>query len=194
MSIEADLINLISTVNSRAAATLAPGAIFQGVGEDVSKYQLVTVSVKSTNDSDGIVTMETSLDNITYSGPERIWANTRFGQPKTWRIAEPYFRIKYVNGTTEAEALALTTSYFTDANGFLAHQLDETLIDETQAIITRSVLVGEDENGEYRNIKASAEGNLVIKEEFGRELVALISSVNDNLEDIKESLQNMANP
>ena len=99
--------NAISSVNSRTAATLAAGAIFQGTVEDVSAYGRVGVSVSSDNATDGILTMEVSHDNVTWGGPARTWADTRFAEPHMWNIVEKYFRIKYINGTTQATALSI---------------------------------------------------------------------------------------
>lgn len=147
--------NAISTTsfNSRDAATLAAAATFQGVGEDVSKYGRVGVSFKSDNATDGTLTMETSHDNVTWSGPTRAIANTSIAVPHMWNIVEQYFRIKYVNGTTEATNLSIQVQYSSNADILLAHQLDETLLDETEAIVTRSIVGGDDETGVYRNVQ-----------------------------------------
>lgn len=91
--------NGISVVNSRAAATLAAAATFQGTVEDVSGYGRVGVSIHSDNATDGTLTMEVSHDNVIWSGPTRTWADTRFASPHMWNIVEKYFRIKYVNIT-----------------------------------------------------------------------------------------------
>lgn len=144
-------INVISTLNARASSTLAADAVYQGTGEDVSGFGRVGVSITSSNATDGVLTMEVSRDNITWGGPTRTWADTRFAQPHMWNIVEKYFRIKYTNGTTEANDLAIQVQYSTNANILLGHQLDETLLDETEAIVSRSVSVGQDESGVYRN-------------------------------------------
>lgn len=145
--------NRISTTsfNSRDAATLTSGSTFQGVGEDVSKYGRVGVSIVSDNATDGVLTMEVSRDNVTWGGPTRTWADTRFAQPHMWNIVEKYFRIKYVNGSIEATNLAIQVQYSNNADIFLGHQLNETLLNETEGIVTRSVLVGQDPNSAYVN-------------------------------------------
>lgn len=143
--------NVISTLNSRASATLAASGTFQGVGEDVSAFGRVGVSITTSNATDGVLTMEVSRDDITYGGPTRTWSDTRFAQPHMWNIVEKYFRIKYVNGTTEADDLAIQVQYSTNADVILGHQLDETLIDEVEALIVRSVGVGQDPNSIYVN-------------------------------------------
>lgn len=104
--------NRISTAsfNSRDSATLAASATFQGVGEDVSQYGRVGVSITSTTaTATGTVTMEVSHDGVTYSGPTRSWA--AFDAPLMWNIVEQYFRVKYVNDSVEAADFAIQTQY-----------------------------------------------------------------------------------
>lgn len=143
--------------NSRDAATLAAAATFQGVGEDVSAYATVGVSIVSDNATDGVLTMEVSRDNVTWGGPTRTWSNTSIAQPHMWNIVEQYFRIKYVNGTTEATNLAIQVHYSANSDILLGHQLDEVLIAETEAVVVRSVGVGQDPNGVYTNANISGE-------------------------------------
>lgn len=137
--------------NSRAASTLAAAGTFQGVGEDVSRYGRVGVAIKSDNATDGTLTMQVSHDNVNWGGPTRAWSDTRFGAPHMWNIVEKYFRILYTNGSTEATNLAIQVQYSNNANILLGHQLNETLLDETEAIIARSVAVGQNPNDTYVN-------------------------------------------
>ena len=150
--------NAISVLNSRAASTLAAAGVFQGVSEDVSNYGRVGVSIKSDNATDGVLTMEVSHDNVTWGGPTRNFADTRFSEPHMWNIVEKYFRIKYTNGTTEATNLSIQVQYSSNADILLGHQLDATLLDETEAIITKSVAVGQDPLGAYTNVKQDGIG------------------------------------
>ena len=138
---ELRIANRISTTsfNSRDAATLAAGATFQGVGEDVSKYGRVGVSIVSDNATDGTLTMEVSHDNVTWGGPTRDWADTRFATPHMWNIVEKYFRIKYVNGTTEATNLSIQVQYSVNADIILGHQVGEILPAETETVVVRPV-------------------------------------------------------
>jgi len=153
--------NKISTTsfNSRDAATLAASAVFQGVGEDVSRYGRVGVAVTSDNATSGVITMEVSHDGVTWGGPPRTWVDTRFGQPHMWNIVEKYFRIKYTNGIVEATNLAIQVQYSVNADTVLGHQLNETLIDEVEATIVRSVGVGQDPNDVYTNFEIAGVDN-----------------------------------
>ncbi|GAF73492.1 unnamed protein product, partial [marine sediment metagenome] len=169
-------VNKISTTsfNSRDAATLAAAATFQGVGEDVSQYGRIGVAITSTNATDGTLWMEVSHDNSTWSSIPRAFANTSIANPHMWNIVEKYFRVKYVNGTTEATGLAIQVQYSNNVDIFLGHQLDATLLNETEAIVTRSVLVGKTEAGDYINVPVSGAGKLqtdLPKSVFGEALV-----------------------
>lgn len=154
MSYQPNINNKISTLNRREASTLAAGASYTGTGENVTNYNIVGVSVTSDNATDGTLYMEVSHDGVSYGGPPRAWTDTRFAQPHMWKISEPYFRIRYVNGTTEAQNLSLIVNYSKNTDIFLGHQLDETLIDEIEAIVTRSVIAGKNPDSVYVNAKS----------------------------------------
>lgn len=162
MSYTPELRNAVSTTsyNSRAAAALGAGVTFQGVGEDVSAYGRAGISITSTNATDGVLTIEVSRDNVTWGGPSRTWADTRYAQPHMWNIVERYFRIKYVNGSTPAVDLAIQVQYSVNAGTVLGHQLDETLTDEVEATVTRSLGVGKGEDGQYYNTVVDSLGNM----------------------------------
>lgn len=162
MSFIVETANTISVVNSRAAATLAAGAVFQGTSEDVSAYGRIGIAITSSNATDGTFVVEVSHDNVNWGGPPRSVVDTRFAQPVMWAVVEKYFRIKYTNGTTEANDLSIQVQYSTNDDILLAHPLDETLLDEMGAVLTRSVLVGATTGGIYQNVHTSGDGHMAI--------------------------------
>ena len=155
--------NKISTLNTRAAATLAAGATYQGTSEDVSFYGRVGISIYSDNATDGVLTIQVSRDGTLWSTIPRTWANTAIAQPHMWNIVEKYFKILYTNGTTEATNLTIQVQYSNNASILLGHQLNETLLDETEAIVTRSVVVGKKPGGAYENVQVSSQGKLEVE-------------------------------
>ena len=161
------LVNRVSKsdFNARLGADMAAGATFQGVSEDVSGYGRAGISIKSDNKANGTLTIETSHDGDTWGGPSRTWKDTRFSQPHMWNIVEKYFRIKYVNGTQAATNLSIQVQYSVNANILLGHQINEVLIDETEAVVTRSVIVGRDSNGNYANVPVDSKGRLKVEQE-----------------------------
>ena len=179
--------SVISTLNSRAASTLALGAVFQGTGEDVSKYGRVGVSIVSDNPTSGTLFMQVSRDNVTYGGPSRAFADTRFSQPHMWNIVEQYFRIRYVNdGPVDALNLAIQVQYSNNANILLGHQLNEVLIDEIEGIVVRAVSVGKGTDGIYHNVDVDKNPRLQI---FSREanniLEQLLAEARETNADLK---------
>jgi len=123
--------------NSRAAATLAAGATFQGVSEDVSNYGRVGIAIYSENATDGVLWVEVSHDGVTWFGPPRKFANTNIATPHMWNIVEKYFRIRYVNGTTEATNLSIQVQYSSNADTTLVHELNEVIPNESEATLVR---------------------------------------------------------
>lgn len=160
-------VNTVSTTsfNSRDAATLAAGATFQGVSEDVSKYATVRVAIHSDNATDATAYMEVSHDNVIWSSIPRSVADTTSANPIMWTIVESYYRLRYVNGTTEATNLSILTQYSSDGSIFLGHPLNETLIDEQGAILTRAIIGGqagasEEADSVYRNVSVDVNNHL----------------------------------
>jgi len=167
---------------------LAAGATFQGVGEDVSGFGRAGISVKSSYPAGltgGTLTIEVSHDNVNWSGPTREISDTSTAQPVMWAIVEKYFRVKYVNGPVAATDLSIQVQYSNNDDILLAHPLSETLIDETQALATRSVLVGKDDNGDYNNVAASPDGKLLVEtDEFAHlqsEILATLKKIDNRL-------------
>lgn len=152
--------NVISDNNSRAAANLAASATWTGTGEDVSKYGRVGVAFVCDNAADLTVWMEVSHDGVSYSGPPRTISAANAAQPIMWNIVEKYFRIRVVNGTTEAQNLGIQVQYSNNADIILGHALNETLKDEYGAVLTRALLVGQTSGGVYKNIPVNGDGHL----------------------------------
>lgn len=175
--------NAISTTsfNSKATGDMAPAEVFQGVGEDISAFAQVGISIISSNSANGILTIEVSRDNIVWGGPSRTWSDTSRAQPHMWNRVEKYFRIKYTNGNSIATDVNIQVDYSTDGNILLAHQLDEVLQDETEAIVTRSVLVGQNQSGAYLNVPVDASGNLKTTQDPGE----VTSLLEDMLKELK---------
>lgn len=162
-----NLANKISTTsfNSRDAADLEPFAVFQGNSEDVSKYGRAGISVSSDNKSNGSVCIEVSHDGTKWGGPERTFENTQIAEPHMWNIVEKYFRIKYTNGTKKAINLSIQVQYSNNSEISLGRQVNETIIDETEGTVSRSILFGQDETGRYQNVPTDLQGRLKVQQD-----------------------------
>jgi len=79
-------LNVISTLNSRAASTLLPNAIFTGVSEEVLIYGRAGISISSDNPSDGKLYIEVSHDNVNWGCTVRDFRNPQIAEPHMWYI------------------------------------------------------------------------------------------------------------
>ena len=161
MSYIPQIQNFISVLNS-TSTPLASGATFQGVGEDVSKYGRAGISIFTPfgQSTSGTLTIEVSRDNVNWGGPDREFADTATAEPHMWNIVEQYFRIKYVNNSATASTFQIQVQYSVNSDILLGHQLDDTIIGSSEAIITRSILVGKTDGGTYKNVPITQEGHL----------------------------------
>ena len=160
--------NKISTLNSVVLPSLSASEVSPGTGEIVSEYGRAGISIWTPfgESTSGTLTIEVSRDGVNYGGPNRTFVDTAVAQPHMWNIVEKYFRLTYTNGITSASALEIQTQYSNNVDIFLGHQLDETLLDETEAIVARSVLVGKTPLGKYVNVPVDNQGRLDIDVPF----------------------------
>lgn len=165
MTYQAQIQNINSLLNSTTISSVTGGEVFQGVGEDVTKYGTASISIWSPfgESTSGTLTIEVSRDNINWGGPTRRFENTAIAQPHMWTIAEKYFRIKYeVDPAQTATSIVIQTQYSTNRPIQLAHQLDEVPIAEHEAILTKSVIMGQTDNGDYKFAPVTPEGHLEV--------------------------------
>ena len=134
--------NKISILNSLPTGTgLTAGGTYTGTSEDVSEYGRVGVSVTtaSGNPTDGVLWIEVSHDEVTWTGPSRDFTDTSTAQPHMWNIVEKYFRIRYVNGGTATGLdFSIQTQYSVNAEVQRPRQLNESPLPEHEGINVRS--------------------------------------------------------
>ena len=181
--------NKISTLNSVTLTSLSAGQVWEGVSEDVSKYGRAGISIWTpfAEPTDGILTIEVSRDGVNWGGPDRDFENTAIAVPHMWNIVEKYFRIKYTNLLKPADSLVIQTQLSVNADIQLGHQLDTTLIDETEASVTRALLVGRDKNGVYKNVPVNLEGEIKTAQEDDV-YTEVLESINNQLKIISMKL------
>ncbi|MDB4725938.1 hypothetical protein OAF54_00785 [bacterium] len=155
--------NYYSPIGVNSTQTpLAAGATFQGTSEDVGDYSRVGVAFYTPfgEPTDITVYMEVSHDEVNWSSIPRSVANTSIANPIMWAVVERYFRIKIVNGASTASVFSCQVQYSNNDDILLGHPLNETLLDEKGAILTRAVLVGKTSGGTYINVPVDGDGHL----------------------------------
>lgn len=156
--------NIISTNNS-TTATLANGATFTGVGDDVHDDASITVMIDASHDSatDGMTfqfsTNNSNWDDVypfTYTAANGA---RRFQLPVTAR----YFRVVYTNGGTNQTHFRCQTILHSAAVSSTVRRLFEDEDPDRSAQIIKSVLIAQKAGaGDFVPVQSTNGGNLKI--------------------------------
>jgi hypothetical protein len=156
-------------VVSRGNSTTTPlgaNGMFVGATEDVTSYEEIDINVAgSPYNAPGSLYFEFSPDTIhwdvsilvggvQYSGPNLV--------PQHLRVVLPYFRVRYINGTTPQTQLRLTTVYHRASGTRLTRYLNQR-VDSTEGTqMSRSFISGERPDGYYDNIQINTDNILLV--------------------------------
>lgn len=169
LNVSADLItpgkvNLIDSNNS-TSTPLAASGVFTGTATDVSLYSTITVLVHSDVDSaiPGIC-LQFSTDSVNWD--ESLDFNIIVSESNTRRFVltaeAQYFRIKYFNGATPQTEFRLQTILKSENAGLPTVRIDEQLVDDRSATVTRAVLTGKSDTQGYLNVGITDEGRVKV--------------------------------
>lgn len=153
--------NLLSTGNTTTVNLLA-GATFTGIGENILPYVTISIAVIADEDSANLgLEFQFSTDNITWvtSDGYSYFANGR----KTYSIQRisQYFRVRYINGAINQSNFNISVIYNSHVGVASSHRIGDTISNEDDAQLTKSVLSAEKPTGDQVNIGATPEGALV---------------------------------
>jgi hypothetical protein len=151
----------LSEVNS-TSVVLGAGATFTGDGEDVTGFVEVRVSVFSDVASaiDGLK-IEYSADNVNWDHKDVYTVPANKGKNYGVQRVAKYYRIVYTNGAAGQAEFRLSTIFNRVAGMPSSHRIQDTISDEDDAILTKSVISGQDENGVFQDAKATSGGYML---------------------------------
>jgi len=126
----------VSVGNSTSTA-LTASSTYTGVGEEVYGYSTITTIMDS--DQDGTLFLELSTDNINWDRSKEITLDTALvsGSVHTLEVVSRWFRVRYVNGSTDQTHFRLQTIYHPTRSGFLSSSPDEQISKVNDAQIVR---------------------------------------------------------
>jgi hypothetical protein len=125
---------LVSSSNS-TITPLNAAASFTGVAEDISSYSTLTCLV--TSDVAGTLNMQISPDGTNW---DRVKSVNNFGNTThTLVIVGRYFRINYVNGSSNQSYFRLQTIYHVSKSKMLTSTARQIINDENDVELTRTV-------------------------------------------------------
>ena len=149
--------SFISTDNS-SADILNAGIAFTGEWEDIQQFSVVLVTVRSdvASATDGL-RIEFNEDPTTY--PSTAISDDVFtvpadsGKTYSFQPVAKYFRVVYTNGGTNQAVMRLHTQLKSDYVKPSSHRIQDSIIDEDDAELQKSVLTGQDDlSGNFDNV------------------------------------------
>lgn len=151
----------LTSSNNSSSTPLAADAVFTGAGEVVTKYTSVTILIDTDQVSatDGLL-VQFSADNTIWHTIQKKTVSS-IGAHLTTTVAGKYFRVIYTNGSTQQTIFNIQCKL----NTFNAAEapnvdLDETIDNLTNIPVTRSILTGKTQGGQYRNLAITNENHL----------------------------------
>jgi hypothetical protein len=161
---------VLPTVSALNSTTIPLGSndTFVGVGEDVSTFNTIDVTVLSDVVSaiNGLL-FEWSQDNITYNYPESFTIQANVGQYYSITPRAKYFRITYTNGAIAQTNFDLSVVYYPLTRGSWTQNLDTDVPSQKATEVVRSVLAAQKQGGaaqsnDYTNLQATTGGFLKV--------------------------------
>jgi hypothetical protein len=160
--------NKISTVNS-TTTTLGVDGVYVGTSEVVSKYNSISITVKSNVDSASLgLSFEFSADDTTW---DIINSFTYLSEnpfiTKSAVVKGKYFRVRYVNGGTGQTSFSLQTKFIVGAGGnvrdekkeerqdFLIDSFNRLRTSKPRTLLANSSILGKDLYSVYENLTGS---------------------------------------
>lgn len=166
-----DLITEVKNVidsNNSTTTPLDGDATFTGTGTDVSRFSNVTIQLFADEDSatDGMK-FQFSCDNINWDDSFDFSLTGNETRRFQFAVNGQYFRIIFINGSTDQTAVRIQTILHT--NGILTtiHRISDSISSDNSAQLVKAVLSGENPGGTFVNFSATGGGNFKVSlEEF----------------------------
>ena len=152
----------VSIVNS-TATVLDPGVTFTGDWEDVTEFVEARVAVFSNVPSaiDGL-SIEYSTDGVNADHTDNYTYPGGVGKNYVVQRIAQYYRIVYTNGGTIQAPFRLTTIFNRTMGVPSSHRIQDTISDDDDAVLIKSVLTGEDPTDVFVNVRTNKEAALSV--------------------------------
>jgi len=174
----------ISNQNTTIIPLLANES-FVGTSVLTLDYAEIYVAVFSdvASATNGLI-LEKSLDGINWLWNDNFTINANTGKEFSLQTGV-YFRIRYVNGNTNQTNFTLISVLRKTRAKPSSHKIQDQIITEDDAELSKSVLTAQNPQGFFDNIKSNTFGNLLVsleeqKDAFGRLKVSDPYTVSDN--------------
>jgi hypothetical protein len=144
---------------------LATGATFTGSAAEILDYSMTNISVYSDQPSatDGL-SIQQSCDGINWDITDDFTIPATSGKTFSVQNACKFYRLVYTNGGTAQTEFRLNSLFKKNMTKPSSHRIQDPIIDDDDAELTKAVLTGKDENGVFRNVNTTVDGDLSISD------------------------------
>lgn len=149
---------IVDSFNS-SGITLAAGATYTGGAVDVSAYPSVVVALKT--DQDGALYIEFSPDGTNWDSSLMFNVAANVNEVHRISVTRRFFRVRFTNTSASNQTFFRLQSSLGSQTA-LTSALNSTVQSDADSIITRSVLMGQTDDGSYRYAPVTAEGHLEV--------------------------------
>lgn len=132
---------------------------YTGTGVDVSAYPSITVAAKT--DQNGILYIEFSPDNSNWDSSLSYVVTANINEVHRLSVTRQYFRVRFTNTSASNQSYFRLQSLL-GSQPPLTSTLNSTIQSDADALITRSVLVGSTDGGNFKNVPVTPEGHLEV--------------------------------
>jgi hypothetical protein len=145
--------------NNSSTTPLAAGATFTGTATDVSNVASVIAACKT--DSDATLFMEFSPDGTNFDSSLSFSVSSGINEVHRLAVTRKYFRIRLTN-TSGSPQTFLRLQAMMGNQGPLTSPLNGTVQSDADSLVTRSVLMGQTDGGDWEFVPVTPEGHLEV--------------------------------
>ena len=149
-------------VENTSSTILTNGSTYTGTAVDVSAYASVTIAVKT--DQSGIAYMEFSPDATNWYSSLSFNVEADVNEVHRLSVTRKYFRGRFTNNSGSDQTYFSFQTILGTQNA-LTSALNSSIQDDTDTVISRSILTGEDPGNNFRQVGTTVEGKLIVSVE-----------------------------
>ena len=157
-----DSSNSLSDLDSNncSVVALGIGGVFTGVFTDLVNYTNVSIAINTSQASatNGLI-IQWSMDGVTVDDTDSFSIRAMASKQFTFGVAHKYYRVQYTNSAV-ATTVRLQSILHKNAPKPSSHRIQDTIQDEDDAELVKSVITGLSGNGTFVNAMVDTTGRL----------------------------------
>ena len=152
--------------NNSSHTPLAGGATFTGTATEILPYSIIYITVYSdvASATDGLVIeqghTENGVGSIHWDSDDKFTIPAGTGKTFSIQPALEYLRVSYTNGGSAQTDFRMHVVLKRNNGLASSHRIQDAIIDDDDATLTKSVLTAKQDNGTFVNIGATNSSNL----------------------------------